>query len=296
MAEEFDLFNEQGKWREWDKFFDTMIFKDEPSVDYSKKTALDLGCTTGWSTRALGKRFGRVVGVEADELLFEKAKTSSIHMKTVSFEHADDLLNYDAFGERFDFVFSAYTLAYMHDVEETLRKWATLLKPGGTLALLEIQGLFAIHSPLGKSKAWFENFDKEILKEFGYTSNAGVLMVEAILKVPELRKIGYLDWADPELSFNGPLTVGSPVWLGWEERWRRLWPLMCEADVEEGLHDSFFDCLSNRSHRCEKPVKLLLAAKFMLAPKVKLEAANSDTYDFKFSDSSFPGESGGGDL
>ena len=306
MTEDFDLYNEQGKWRQWEKFFDTMVFnRNDPSIDYSKRSALDLGCTTGWSTRALGKRFGRVLGVETDEALYEKAKSPSDQMKTVSFEHASDLATYDAFGERFDFIFSAYTLAYMPDIEATFHKWASLLKPGGTLATLEIQGLFAIHSPLGRSKAWFENFDNEILQDFGYTSNAGTLMVKAVTEVPGLRKLGYLDWSDAELSFDGPLVVGSPVWLGWEERWRRLWPLMNEAGVEEGLHDAFFGCLSHPDHRCTKPVKLLLTRKTTQVqpvdkpqkskPAVNNHDSENDDY-YGGVDSTFPGESGGGDA
>jgi SAM-dependent methyltransferase len=267
----FDLHTEQGKWRKWDTFFDK-VFESLRGVpaSWQEKTALDLGCATGWSTQALAKRFSRVMGVDGDATLIARAKQAANATpvaKKMVFERADDLATWDAFGERFDFIFSGYTLAYLGDVTPVLRQWASLLKPGGVLVVLEIQGLFSVHSPLGQYKIWFEKFDNEVLKGFGYTSNAGAQMADALPNVPELLQVAYLDWEDAELSFNGPLSQTSPVYLGWEERWKRLWPLMSQSGtLEEGLHDAFFSCLTNPEHKCDKPLKMLICRKVMASP------------------------------
>jgi len=301
----FDLYAQQGRWRQWDKFFD-FVFAERKSEDFSSKSALDIGCAVGFSTRALAKRFGRVIGVDADASLIEKANAISSFSdditvaKRVSYEHSSDLSSWDAYGERFDFIFSGYTLAYLGDVTQTLRHWATLLKPGGTLVVLEIQGLFAIHHPLKEARPWFEKFDKEILKSFGYISNAGALMGDAILSVPELKKLNFLDWQDPELCFDGPLSVDSPVYAGWEERWKRLWPLMSQSGVEDGVHEAFFQCLTSPEHHCEKPIKLLIASKTEEASP-KMSVARKDSMEIALREDVpsiekfFPGSSGGGE-
>ena len=338
----FDLYTQQGKWREWDKLFDHIMKTYYPSPDkpapmqdsptsivvVPPRTALDIGCSTGFSTRALYKRggFSRVVGLDADDALVEKARTLTTAMSALSddvfnitYESASDIANWDAFGERFDFIFSGYTLAYLGDVTPVLKQWASLLKPGGMLVVLEIQGLFAVHHPLGPSRPWFERFDLTVLQGFGYNSSAGAVMDQAIHNVPDVAKIACVDWRDAELSFDGPLAQGSPVWLGWEERWRRLWPLMNQAGVEEGLHEAFFRCLSHPEHRCDKPVRLLIAMKNNgntsnnVSPKLARVPADEEVTvqeqgDLTVrrlnnkvqagdatSDAFYPGESGGGD-
>ena len=251
-------YRRQAKLRNWDKLFELFL---DASTDYSKKTALDYGCDVGITTKILASKFGRVVGVTESPMLLEDSKVVLAGFSNATVEYAPELLSFDAYGEQFDFLFSGYHIAYMGDVVKTLTHFSTLLKPDGILVIVEIQGLFAIHSPLGKYKPWFENFDKQVLGSIGYRSNAGEVLNEACMSIDELKVLSYLDWSDEELSFNGPALPGSPVYQAWEERWRRLWPLMSEAGVPDGLRDAFFNCLQSPEHSCDKPVKILLAKK-----------------------------------
>lgn len=257
----YDLYGEQGKWRNWEGIMDVVLsttgLKKE---DLLNQHAIDIGCGIGSSTKVLAQNFGSVVGIDGDASLIARARTDS-DAKNISYEQFPDLVTFDAYGRRFDFLFSAYTIAYLGNISSVLRKWATLLKPGGVMVVMDVQGLFSVHQPLESKSRWFTRFDYHFLKEFGYNCAAGSELESSVSNIAELRKVACLDWKDPELAFDGPLEMNSSIWNAWQERWRRLWPLMNQAEVEDGLYDEFFKCLLHPQHSCNRPVKMLITSR-----------------------------------
>ncbi|MGH9170972.1 MAG: class I SAM-dependent methyltransferase [Acidimicrobiales bacterium] len=102
--------------------------------------ALDVGCGEGWLVRDLHLTLAHVTGIDADEGCIAQARA---HGALDGVEYLDgDVLTYPFEPASFDFVTSVASLHHL-DEEAGLRRMASLLRPGGTLAVV---GLARSHS------------------------------------------------------------------------------------------------------------------------------------------------------
>jgi len=100
----------------------------------SGSRALDAGCGSGRFTVALAKRFQEVVGIDISEPLIEIAQRERPR-RNVTYRVADLMAFENSAG--FDVVFSATTLHHLREIEAALLHLRGLLKPGGTMVLID---------------------------------------------------------------------------------------------------------------------------------------------------------------
>ncbi|NUQ35684.1 MAG: class I SAM-dependent methyltransferase [Planctomycetaceae bacterium] len=99
---------------------------------------LDLGCGSGFVTRALAKRLpeASVMGVDAaGEMIFQARDLTPDDLFNAVYYHGsifDEALK----DERFDMIFSMEALYYMLPVAETVKRMVEMLKPGGTIVVV----------------------------------------------------------------------------------------------------------------------------------------------------------------
>ena len=96
--------------------------------------ALDAGCGSGRFSFALAKRFHEVVGIDISEPLIEIAQRERPR-RNVTYRVADLMAFENSAG--FDVVFSATTLHHLREIEAALLHLRGLLKPGGTMVLID---------------------------------------------------------------------------------------------------------------------------------------------------------------
>ena len=99
-------------------------------------TALDLGCGTGRCTRRLAERCRRVVAIDFSREMIREAHARSENHRNIDYCVAD-VRDFALPSEHFDFVQSLTALHHL-PLRETLAAIKASLKPGGTLAVLDL--------------------------------------------------------------------------------------------------------------------------------------------------------------
>lgn len=103
-------------------------------VPETARSVLDVGCGDGFLSARLARRVPRVVGLDTDAAVLERARARFPDAK-VSWQRGDVLTHPFAPGS-FDAVVSNATLHHLPDAEVALRRMAGLVRPGGTLAVV----------------------------------------------------------------------------------------------------------------------------------------------------------------
>jgi len=112
-------------------------------------TVLDVAAGTGMVTRELIRRKGcRVVALDQSAEMLEVARERTRGLDVEIVEGRAEELPFE--NEMFDALTFTYLLRYVADPEQTLRELARVVKPGGTIAMLEF-GL-----PRGAARAAWE--------------------------------------------------------------------------------------------------------------------------------------------
>jgi len=101
--------------------------------------ALEYGCGTGLVSVLLAPRLGHIVAADVApamlDVLDTKCRAAGLaHIETRRLDLTADPLP----AERFDLIFSSMTLHHIEDVPAVLQSLAGLLKPGGWLALADL--------------------------------------------------------------------------------------------------------------------------------------------------------------
>ena len=134
LAEEYAR---QFAWRAWPEILGAL-----PPLRGS--TILDLGCGAGDLAAELAGRGARVVGFDLDDGLLEAARSRGL--RDAEFRRGD-LRTLRAAGPAADGIWSSFAAAYFPDLAPVLEGWGRLLRPGGRIALTEVDDLFG-HEPL----------------------------------------------------------------------------------------------------------------------------------------------------
>ena len=98
---------------------------------------LDLGCGTGWATRALAKTQAgtQAIGVDASPAMIARAE--ELHSYTIRARY--EVGHFEALDfkdGKFDLAFSMEALYYAPDLEKALTELQRVLKPGGRASLV----------------------------------------------------------------------------------------------------------------------------------------------------------------
>ncbi|MFK7924156.1 MAG: trans-aconitate 2-methyltransferase [Bacteroidia bacterium] len=99
---------------------------------------LDVGCGSGAISRGLAERVGPdgyVRGIDSSEHLIASGQKRNADVKNLSLSH-EDLFAYQP-KEKFDLIVSARVLQWLSNPVEALKKFKSLLKPGGTISILD---------------------------------------------------------------------------------------------------------------------------------------------------------------
>jgi SAM-dependent methyltransferase len=208
------------------------------------QTVLDLGCGTGEPAAALSARGARVIGVDASEDSLREARARGI--ANAEFRWGD-LREPLRLGVAADGVWACYSPAYFPGLEAALARWTEELRPGGWVALTEIDD-FLGHEPVDpRTRRSLEAYAREALVAGRYDFSMGRSLARA------LERLGFavertLVLEDPELAFSGP---ASPEALdAWRLRLERMTLLQraCGADFPR-LREDFLACLARPDHR-----------------------------------------------
>ncbi len=110
-----------------------LLLRQIPS---SCRNALDVGCGDGSLARHLADRFSvAVTGIDSNRVVIERARAAAGD-RSIQFVEADFMCYH--FDDQFDFIGASASLHHM-PFDQALEKMASLLRPGGVLAVL---GLF----------------------------------------------------------------------------------------------------------------------------------------------------------
>lgn len=243
-----DDYRSQLQWRSWTTVLDAL-----PSL--AGNTVLDLGCAIGDQSALLAERGAHVIGIDANEELLAVAKARGI--PNAEFR-CGELRNVE--GEGFvDGIWCSFATAYLVDLQPTLAQWRGLLRPGGWIAVIEVDDLFA-HSPLSpRTAALLDGYAVHALKQGWYDFRMGRKLAEY------LRESGFevsneLTLPDAELGFDGP--VPPDVLEAWRARFSRMKALQeyCGPDFAQ-VRDEFLSCLLREDHRAASTVRCCIAVR-----------------------------------
>ncbi len=246
LAQEYER---QFGWRDWAAAFDAL-----PAL--RGKTVLDLGCGIGAQAAELVARGARVIGFDGNEELLGVARSRSL--ANAEFEHCD-LHALPDLGREVDGVWCSFAAAYFPDLPAVLAAWTRHLRPGGWVALTEIDDFFA-HEPLGeRTNELLESYVHDALAAGRYDFRMGRKLA------PHLERAGFavsrvLRLADQEFSFTG--AARPEVLAAWRGRLERMQLLReaCGAEFEL-LEDEFVGCLARADHRSRAKVTCCIAVK-----------------------------------
>lgn len=120
-------------------------------------TVLEFGCGVGAQTLTLAARSPQAhftaIDISADSVALARQRVEAAGLTNVSFAQAD-LFTWRAEPASFDHVFVCFVLEHLARPEEALARLRSLLKPGGTLTVIEgDHGLTAFHPDSDAARA-----------------------------------------------------------------------------------------------------------------------------------------------
>lgn len=228
---------QQYAWRDWSTVMEAL-----PSL--KGQTVFDLGCGGGDLAAALVERGAHVVGFDTNEELLAAARSRPL--LNAEFRKSD-LRWFEDPGLPADGLWCSFTAAYFPDLTTMLAKWTANLRPGGWIALTEIDDMFG-HEPLReRTKTLLSAYAADSLAAGRYNFSMGRELRTHLERCgfPILKE---LVLQDRELSFDGP---GRPdVLCAWRARFERMRLLraFCGVHFEE-VREEFLSCLMRADHR-----------------------------------------------
>jgi len=206
LSEEY---KKQFSWRSW-----STVLEQLPPI--AGRFLLDLGCGVGDQTAQLAKRGARVIGIDANEDLLGSARARAI--SNAEFRMLN-LRNLGRVGVAVDGIWCSFTAAYFPDFAPVLASWASLLKPGGWIALTEVDDLFG-HEPIpSETRSLLAAYAQDAVLANRYDFHMGSKLRHHVeLAGFEVSSTHLLE--DKELSFVGP--ADSAVLEAWRSRLDRM--------------------------------------------------------------------------
>lgn len=240
-------YRRQFAWRSWRTVLEAL-----PSCD--GHTVLDLGCGVGDIAAEFASRGARVIGIDSNPVFVEEARRTEIPNALF---HCGDLRVLPPTAPEADGIWVSFSTAYFVNLPEVLAYWSAWLRPGGWIALTEIDDLFGHHPLSSRVQELFEIYVNEALATGRYDLRMGRKLR------PSLEAAGYevtnsFTVPDTEFSFQGAAL--PEVAEAWRVRFARM-PLLqdlCGAEWE-AVRDEFNGCLQRPDHRSTARVEVCIA-------------------------------------
>ena len=242
-----DDYARQYRWRSWALVLDALSNIDGQVV-------LDLGCGIGDLAVELSARGASVIGVDGNEDFVQFASSRGI--RNAEFRVAD-LRSFREPGLRVDGIWSSFTTAYFPALPETLRAWGEHLRPGGWIALTEIDDLFGHHPLSDRTRELLNGYVGDSLLNARYDFLMGRKMADYLRQVNFTVSTAFTV-PDAELSFVG--AAPPEVIAAWRTRFDRMGLLreFCGTDFQS-VKDDFLNCLGRYDHWCAATVQCCIA-------------------------------------
>jgi SAM-dependent methyltransferase len=240
-------YQNQLAWRDWDAAFALLPLRQS-------ETVLDLGCGVGDQAFALARRGAHVVGIDGNEALLTAARAKT--MQNVEFRHGDLSLPLNV-ETPVDGLWCSFVAAYFPDLPTAITRWSKALKPGGWIAVVEVDDLFG-HEPLDAEPAsLLASYAHEALAanryDFFMGRKLGVHLANAGFSVTREACV-----PDQELAFQGSANVA--VLDAWQQRFDRMALLRTHCgEAFEVVRAELLSCLARPDHTSRTKVHVVVA-------------------------------------
>jgi len=169
IPEDVQRYEQQAAWRDFSTPLDLLEIRAGWRI-------LDVGCGSGVATRLLAGRGkpGFIVGVDAvvEHAIVARALTPNVAAGIGAFL-AGDARRLPFADGTFDLLWSSFVLEYLGSTAvATLREFARVVRPGGTVAVFDVDGFLLHHDPIDpdlaeriegwRASALARGFDPEI--------------------------------------------------------------------------------------------------------------------------------------
>lgn len=248
----------QAAWRPWAAMLDVIQGLLPPTQ--GAPVALDFGSGAGDVLQLMLQRGWCPIGIDSDPAMLAAAAKVCPGARLVE----ADLLKVTAetLGvANVELIWTSYTVQYFTTaLSATLASWAALLRPGGLLAIVEIDGLLSCHEP--QADGGVEAFlavEKALLERHGYHCHAA-RRVETAMHDAGFQVEHASDFEDAEFAFDGAAL--PQILRAWNERFARMQILrpgaFFEAEELEARKQAFLECLASPAHRTTSRVRLVI--------------------------------------
>lgn len=215
---------------------------------------MDLGCGIGDLAADLSTRGASIVGVDINEELI--AYAINRHIANAEFRRSD-LQTFRDPSLCVDGIWSSFAAAYFPAFRDILPAWIEHLRPGGWLALIEIDDFFGHHPLSNRTSELLAQYVRDAMEHSRYDFHMGRKM-PALLEQVGMKVVRRLTVPDAELSFSG--RADPEVQAAWRLRFDQMHLLrdFCGAEFE-GVRDDFLNCLDRNDHYCTATVQCCIA-------------------------------------
>lgn len=242
----------QERWRMWDAMLARLPLRAD-------QTVLDLGCGPGAVAARLAERAARVVGIDRDPDLLAIARARC--PSSCRFVEADLDKGLPPDVGPVDGIWSSFLAAYFPRLDRLLPHWLGPLAPGGWIALVEVDRMFAGHRPMSEeTRGVFERFATLGRQSGLYDPDMGSKLA-AFLEGAGLEVVESTRWPDAELAFQGPAT--PEVLDAWQRRFERMPAFrrrLGDAAFPK-VRDDFLACLAAPDHATDSAVVMVVGRK-----------------------------------
>lgn len=229
-------YKRQYAWRPWGEIFATL-------PDLRNQTVVDLGCAVGDQSAELIRRGAYVIGLDANEEMLTEARRAN--PTNAEFRTAN-LLQPLVLDRPVEGIWCSFAAAFFVDLSATIGDWLQHLRPGGWIALTEVDDLFG-HEPVSaRTRELLGAYAADGLAARRYDFHMGCKLRGA-MEGAGLSVRDELRLRDRELAFDGP---AEPAVLdAWRTRLNRMKLLQdfCGGEYE-AVREDFLNCLIRPDH------------------------------------------------
>jgi SAM-dependent methyltransferase len=243
-------YGRQRAWRNWPAIVAALPLAPG-------QTVLDLGCGVGDQAAELVARGARVIGFDSNEEVLAAARAKGL--AGAEFREGDLRAALPDLDVPVDGIWSSFTAAYFPELPAALARWTRPLRPGGWVALTEIDDFFG-HGPVGDStRELLAAYARDALDAGRYDFHMGRKLA-GHLEAAGLTVDRTLTVEDQELSFDGPALPA--VVAAWRARLdgMRLLHEHCGPRFEE-VREDFLACLARPDHHATARVHCSIATR-----------------------------------
>lgn len=227
---------------------------------------LDLGCGAGAAAQQFVGRGAEVLGVDSDARMVAAARARCPHGRFRCADAGRLQLCSELVGAASG-VWCSFAAAHFpgRQLERALQAWAWLLKPGGWLCVVDVEGLFSVHRPYAETR-WardFRQLDDDLQNVLKYDVFVGQRLAAACRKA-KLQVVSEREWPGAtEYNFEGSATQEQAA--AWAARMERG-PINAVfhryfRDFERDAKEAFLGCLQSKEHTTRCKVKMVVCLK-----------------------------------